>query len=113
MEKTLKVFLDDERKTPEGWYRTFTVEETIALLETGTVDAVSLDNDLGTGYEEGYKVADWLEEQIITNPEFSPPNFIRIHTQNVKARERMKAACRNIRRYAPGIQFFVATSEYV
>lgn len=33
----MKVYLDDLRPTPEGWKRTYTVEETIALIEKGSV----------------------------------------------------------------------------
>ena len=43
----LKVFLDDERATPEGWTAVRWPEEAIALLKTGKVDAISLDHDLG------------------------------------------------------------------
>lgn len=48
----MNIFLDDCRKTPEGFNRTYTVEETIALLEKCRdegieVNILSLDNDLG------------------------------------------------------------------
>lgn len=97
LQKTLKVFLDDERLTPYGWVRTFTVDETIALLATGTVKEVSLDNDLGSGFAEGYKAMDWLEEQILNNHEFIAPDSIRIHTQDTVAKKKMKQACQNIK----------------
>lgn len=52
----MKVFLDDERTTPEGWVRVYWPGESIALLQTGQVTDISLDHDLGddargTGYD--------------------------------------------------------------
>ena len=50
------------------------------------IEIISLDNDLGEGLEEGYKVLDWLESLLI------PVEFgIHIHTSNSVARERMRA----------------------
>lgn len=31
----MKVFLDDERRTPEGWVRVYWPDEAIALLHAG------------------------------------------------------------------------------
>lgn len=52
----MKVFLDDERQTPEGWVRVYWPDEAIALLRTGEVTQISLDRDFGddargTGYD--------------------------------------------------------------
>ncbi len=44
---TLKVYLDDERAAPDGWFRTYTVDETIYVLLTADVEELSLDHDLG------------------------------------------------------------------
>lgn len=66
MKDKLLIYLDDERKMPKGYnYHARTVEEVIGLIKKGNVQVVSLDNDLGTGYTEGKKVAQWLEENII------------------------------------------------
>lgn len=43
----MKIYLDDERQTPDGWIRTYTPEETIELLKKGGVTHLSLDHDLG------------------------------------------------------------------
>lgn len=43
--KTLKVFVDDHRKTPDGWEEVRTVFHAQRLLATGRVDVISLDND--------------------------------------------------------------------
>ena len=51
----MKVYLDDGRKTPDGWYRVYWPDEAIELLKTGKVTEISFDHDLGddergTGY---------------------------------------------------------------
>jgi len=43
----MKVFLDDERTTPEGWERVYWPDEAVALLKTELVSEISLDHDLG------------------------------------------------------------------
>lgn len=40
----MRVYLDDERVTPEGWVRAFWPSEFIELLETGRVRELSLDH---------------------------------------------------------------------
>jgi len=77
----MKVYLDDERETPEGWTRTYTVEETIDLLKTEEVTDLSLDNDLGEGLQEGYRVLDWMEAEVIGKG-FKPPENIQVHSGN-------------------------------
>jgi hypothetical protein len=55
-------------------------------LNNWEIDVISLDNDLGEGNMEGYKVLDWLESLLI------PVEFgIHLHTSNPVARERMRA----------------------
>ena len=89
MEK-INIFLDDCRITPSGYVRTYTVEQTIALLEEykGNIGIVSLDNDLGEGLKEGYNVAKWIEEQHYIN-DYPLPNGIIVHSMNPIARNRM------------------------
>jgi hypothetical protein len=94
----LKVFLDDERAAPEGWTHARWPEEVIALLETGEVDAISLDHDLGDDARTGYDVLTWIEEAVVTHG-FTPPQ-IAIHTANAAARSRMELAVASIRRLA-------------
>ena len=47
------VYLDDERETPEGWYRCRYVWEVVALIKANEVRRLSLDHDLGT-YPDGH-----------------------------------------------------------
>lgn len=91
----IKVYLDDERITPAGWLRTFTVEETIAALMARDVSHLSLDNDLGEGLQEGYKVLDWLEEAVYFDKSFPVP-IITIHSANEGRKPYMLAAARKI-----------------
>lgn len=90
-----KIYLDDERDTPVGYLRTYTVEETITLLKIFANNNIncselSLDNDLGENQPEGYKVADWLEEQVLTN-NFPVPDKLVVHSANPVASKKMQA----------------------
>jgi hypothetical protein len=50
----LSVWLDDHRPPPEeGWTWAKTPAETIALLESGRVERLSVDHDLGIFEETG------------------------------------------------------------
>jgi hypothetical protein len=91
----MKVFLDDVRDSPEGWLRTYSVEGTIELLESGFVTELSLDHDLGTE-ETGYDVVKWIEEKVATEGFVAPE--IRIHSANPVGRKRMEQGIESIRK---------------
>lgn len=93
----MMIYLDDERPTPDGWTRTWTVSQTITALETRQVTHLSLDNDLGFGQAEGYHVMDWLEEKVYNDKTFPLP-VITIHSSNASRVEYMKRALMNIER---------------
>lgn len=95
----MKVYLDDERNTPEGWVRTYTVEETIEHLKTRSVTDLSLDNDLGIGLKEGFMVLDWLEDIIYNDSTFPLPDIF-IHSANssrVRYMQQTRDAIKRIR----------------
>ena len=95
----MKVYLDDERVTPEGWTRTYWPEDTIALLKTGTVTHISLDHDLGNDeHGTGYDVVLWIEEAVMTQG-FIPPLEMRVHSANSSARQKMEAGIQSILRH--------------
>ena len=95
------VFLDDQRSTPEGWIRTFWPSEVITLLETGAVQMLSLDHDLGDDQRgTGYDVIVWIEEAVALRG-FVPPRII-VHSANSVARDRMLAGVRSIEKLATG-----------
>ena len=93
----MKIYLDDERTTPEGWHRTYTVEETIILLETRQVEELSLDNDLGDGLKEGYVVLDLLEEMVYNDPTFPIP-IIYVHSANAGRTPSMRQVVKKLDR---------------
>lgn len=107
MTEKIKVWLDDERPTPEGWVSAKKASEAISLLRTGQVSEISLDNDLGPPEAgEGYDVICWIENEAFVNQEhFTPATMpvIHIHTANPVARKKMEATVeameRNIRRF--------------
>ena len=87
-----KLWLDDVRPAPDSsWVSFDNVEDLIGamkrIINWGLdIEIISLDNDLGEGLTEGYKVLDWLESLLI------PVEFgIHIHSANPVARERMRA----------------------
>lgn len=93
----MKVYLDDERETPNGWTRVYWPREAIALLKQGNVTEISLDHDLGDDDRgTGYDVVLWIEEAVATQG-FKPP-VIRVHSANSSAREKMELGISNINR---------------
>ncbi len=100
----MRVFLDDARDAPPGWVRTYTPDETIAVLATGKVTELSLDYDLGLDTPEaertGYTVLAWLEREIGEGRwQFPLPRFA-IHSANPPGRLRMQRAIESIERLA-------------
>ena len=94
---TLRIWLDDERPSPEGWVSCRWPGEVIALLESEQVATVSLDHDLGDDERgTGYHVLLWIEEAVATRG-FCPPR-LRIHSANSPARQKMAAAITAIER---------------
>lgn len=91
----MKVYLDDERTTPNGWIRVYWPSEAIELLKSGQVTMISLDHDLGDDERgTGYDVVLWIEEQVALYG-FVPPK-IAVHSANVSARNKMEAGIRAI-----------------
>lgn len=87
----MRVYLDDERSTPDGWVRAYWPDEVIRLVEGGGVEALSLDHDLGDDDRgTGYDVVVWIEEAVATRG-FVPPLDIRVHSANSSARAKMEA----------------------
>jgi len=73
----MKVYLGDERPTPEGWVRAYTVSEAVKLLKTGNVSHLSLDHDLGPAEAgTGYDICKAVEELVFfQEPEKSTFDF--------------------------------------
>jgi hypothetical protein len=95
----MKVFLDDERPTPEGWVHARWPDDAIAFLQTGNVTHLSLDHDLGDDeHGTGNDVVLWIEEAVATAG-FIPP-VLTVHSANASARLKMQAGIQSIGRMA-------------
>lgn len=103
MSDRLKVYLDDVRDPPDDtWVCVRTPSEAIELLQTGRVDEITLDFDLGYDAEgnelTGYQVAVWVEEAVVLR-NFKPPSM-QVHSANSPGHERLLRAIESIRRKA-------------
>jgi hypothetical protein len=79
--------------------RVYWPQEAIRLLETGAVDEISLDHDLGDDERgTGYDVVRWIEEAVELRG-FRPPK-IYVHSANSPARAKMEAGVLAIQRLA-------------
>ncbi len=84
------MYLDDERVTPDGWIRVYWPDEAIALLQTGQVQQISLDHDLGDDQRgTGNDVILWIEEAVALRS-FKSPKIL-VHSVNASARQKMLA----------------------
>jgi len=95
----VKLFVDDERGAPDGWTIARTFEEAMAILATGRVTHLSLDNDMGLEQEEGHVILTYLE-RAMHQVGFMPPKNIKIHSANPAARKQMELAVEAIERGA-------------
>jgi hypothetical protein len=91
----MKVYLDDERRTPDGWIGVKSVEECLELLNTKQVSHLSCDNDLGEGMQEGHVVLDTLEEMVFDDPSFPIP-IITVHSSNHARTPSMKVVAKKL-----------------
>lgn len=67
---SIRLWLDDLRPHPDGWTRAYTLAEAIEILdrERENLTELWIDNDLGDGAPEGWRIADWLCEQHLFPP---------------------------------------------
>jgi len=96
----MKVWLDDLRPAPDKtWTAVTTPHDAIKLLETGEVDLISFDHDLGIedGVEmTGYQVLLWIEEAVVLRG-FKPPEM-RVHSANPPGHARLLRGIEAIKR---------------
>lgn len=103
----MKIWLDDVREAPDsGWRVCRWPSEVISYLERGTtyrdISHLSLDHDLGDDERgTGYDVLLWIEERVVTDPNYTPPPLITVHSANTSARVKMELAIDSIRRRSP------------
>jgi hypothetical protein len=79
----MKIYMDDVRETPDGFTRTYTVEETKTALLSRQVTFLSLDNDMGSDdpKTEGFNVINYIEELVNDDPTFPIPEIV-VHSSN-------------------------------
>jgi hypothetical protein len=92
----MKVFVDDKRSPYEGWTLAWSYKRAIELLESGGVEKISLDHDLGTG-KTGYDIVCWIEKQVFGENLFEPPT-IYCHSANCVGRDNILAAIARIQK---------------
>jgi hypothetical protein len=103
MKYGINLWLDDKRVMLPGYdLHVYTAKAAIAVLETGTVDKISLDHDLGDEAEvgSGYQVACWIEEAAYLNK--IPKLVWRIHSQNAVGVANMRRALERADQYWEG-----------
>lgn len=93
MHEKIKLWLDDERPAPRGWYHCKDPEYAIQLLKTRSVEEISLDHDLGLNVLSGYDVAKAIEEGAFRCQ--IPPIKWSAHSANPVGRKRIEEAMRN------------------
>lgn len=104
----IRLWLDDNRdpKDPEiqkkfgargdeTWVKT--VEEALKYLQSGNVEYLSFDNDLGEGLKEGRHLAAWVEEQAYYK---KLPKFAwAVHSTNPSGAKEIIQAMQNADRF--------------
>lgn len=99
----LNVWLDDVREPPNGFWvivRDYTTA--LLILQTGLVQLISFDHDLGSdadGYPKfsGYDVVRWLEGEVRAGN--LPAPKIQVHSANPVGRKNIEAAAKAIARF--------------
>lgn len=90
----MKLFLDDERNTPDtSWHRVYRAEEAMAFLDQHGMQLthISLDHDLGQDLN-GYHVMCHLE-QLHHDGKINPDVIVTIHSANPTGAKKMALAC--------------------
>lgn len=89
----VRVWVDDIREPPgrvgceEDYWWAKTYDEAIRLLQTGKVDLIMLDHDLGEGQRTGYDIACWIEDQVLNHGMKMPQIFSQ--SQNPEGRRKI------------------------
>lgn len=92
----MKLWLDDLRPAPDGWFWVKTVEEAKTALKRGEIEVASLDHDLGgdptkdkdANNENGMCLMNWLERLHMEGRPYWPKCVI-IHSVNPYASVQM------------------------
>lgn len=90
----LKLYVDDERETPETWDRAYNVWEALFKLELLHYEEVSLDHDLASflgPYKEltGLDIVHWLVQRK-QDGKYVPP-VVKVHSANCVGSQNMQS----------------------
>jgi hypothetical protein len=104
---SIRLYVDDIRKEPEGWVRAKTVTEAIRILDEQDVVEVSLDHDISMKVSVGYgdsrpfaspetyePVARFIRQMALAHLNGGGSfniNKVTLHTANAVGAEKMKA----------------------
>ena len=94
--KEFKIYLDDERQTPAGWFRVYNYTQCVSLLETTKPTHLSLDHDLGEE-KSGNDIVNWIEAKVFLDSNYQPP-IMTIHSANPAGRQNMQRGIDSIKR---------------
>lgn len=88
----MKLWLDDVREAPEGWFRVTSSAAALAYLryESDKLEAISLDHDLGL-WDTGMPVAEALAKNVDKLFHIR----VYVHSMNPVGAERMKQVLRD------------------
>lgn len=92
----MKLWIDDVRLPPTGWFWAKNSEVALQLLSTDQFDEISFDHDLG-GDDTAYPVATWIEEQAYHGKINKMIWYV--HSANPIGRERIKRAMQAADKY--------------
>ncbi len=96
-----RIWLDDERKNPPGFFWAKTVEQAQEIFKNYDVLEVSLDHDLGENELTGYDFVCWIEKELALDTwEYGNIPELTIHSANPVGRKNMQAAINSIQKLA-------------
>jgi hypothetical protein len=97
-QEPIQVYLDDNRVAPEEYdVHVYKIDHLINMLKYGNITHISLDNDLGSYSQEGYKVASHIEEQAFHGT--LKPLSVFIHSANTVRHKEMTSAIGNANKF--------------
>lgn len=95
----VKLWLDDVRPAPRGWYWAVTAVEAFTILQSCYVTDASLDHDLGDSFS-GYDLLKILAEyREVKGLNYWPLNKPSIHSANPVGRANMQSVIDRYGRY--------------
>jgi hypothetical protein len=90
----IKLWIDDVRPSPQGWFWVKTYSEAILFIKTGKISEISFDHDLGDVSEKtGYDIAVEIEK-LSQSGNIMPMRWF-VHSANPVGRQKIISAMRS------------------